>query len=502
MPAVEDETRYDRIRALIGLILGPIAAIAVGWAPLPLPTPAHILAAVLAAVVVFWITEPIPIPVTALLGPAVCVAAGLAPPKEVLASFAHPIIFLFIGSFLIARAMSEHHLDRWIALAILSWPVVRRGPGRVLFAYGAITAVLSMWISNTSATAMMLPIGLGLLAALGRTRGPYGTAMMLMASYAASIGGIATLVGTPPNLIAVGFLQEQANVRISFFAWIAFGLPIVTVMFLMLYLLLRFLHPLPSYCSPSACLPDRQARPGAEPVAPPARGERAGWSAEQVATALAFAVAVALWLLPGAAAVLGGADAPAARWLERHLPEGIAAILAASLLFLLPFSWRGRPALTWSQAAGIDWGTILLFGGGLALGDLMFRTGLSEALGTGVTRFWGVGSEWSLTAVAIVLAILLSELTSNTASANMLVPVMISIAHGAGVNPIPAALGACLGASYGFMLPVSTPPNAIVYGSGLITIRQMMRAGVLLDLLGGILIWVGLRLLLPPLGLA
>jgi sodium-dependent dicarboxylate transporter 2/3/5 len=190
------------------------------------------------------------------------------------------------------------------------------------------------------------------------------------------------------------------------------------------------------------------------------------------------------------------------RWYERHLPEAAVALLAALLLFVLPVNWAARSfTLTWRDGAAIDWGTILLFGGGLSLGDLMFKTQLSNVIGSGLAGALEVESLWTITAFAIGLGILMSELTSNTASATMIIPVVIAIAQAAGVSPIPPALGACLGASYGFMLPISTPPNAIVYGSGLVPIRRMMRAGVLFDLAGFVVIWAGLRLLCPLLGL-
>jgi sodium-dependent dicarboxylate transporter 2/3/5 len=178
------------------------------------------------------------------------------------------------------------------------------------------------------------------------------------------------------------------------------------------------------------------------------------------------------------------------------------ALVAASLLFLLPVNWKEREfTLSWRQAVRIDWGTIILFGGGLTLGSLMFSTRLADAIGTTLLGITGADSQWSITFLAIFLGILMSETTSNTASANMVIPVMIAIAQTSGVSPIPPALGACLGASFGFMLPVSTPPNAIVYASGRIPITQMIKTGVFFDLSGLILIWISLRILCPLLGL-
>jgi sodium-dependent dicarboxylate transporter 2/3/5 len=181
----------------------------------------------------------------------------------------------------------------------------------------------------------------------------------------------------------------------------------------------------------------------------------------------------------------------------------VVALIAALLLFLLPLNWKKREfTLTWRQAVQIDWGTLLLFGGGLTLGDLMFQTKLAEALGRGLLDIFGATSLWGLTLAGIYLATLATETTSNTAAATMIVPVMISVSAAAGVNPVPPAIGATIGASLASMLPVSTPPNAIVYGSGLVPITRMLRAGILLDIVGGLLVWLPLRILLPLLGLA
>jgi sodium-dependent dicarboxylate transporter 2/3/5 len=225
------------------------------------------------------------------------------------------------------------------------------------------------------------------------------------------------------------------------------------------------------------------------------------WSRGEINTAVAFLVAVILWTFPGFLALVMGSKHSVSVWYEAHLPEGVAALLAASLLFLLPTDWGRREfTLRWEDAAQVDWGTILLFGGGLSLGDLMFKTGLSAALGNGFVVLFSVHSLWGITAAAILMGIVTSELTSNTASASMVIPMVIAIAKGADLNPLIPALGACLGASYGFMLPISTPPNAIVYGSGMIPITKMIRAGILFDLLGFLIIWVGLRILGPLLG--
>ncbi len=491
----EAEQRFEAWRKTVGLFLGPIIALVIYLLPLPaLSVNAHRVAAILCWVVVYWMTEPVPIPITALLGPALCVVVGLATPKEAFTPFAAPVIFLFIGSFFIAQAMHVHGLDRRFALWILSLRAVGDSPYRILFVFGAITAFISMWISNTAATAMMFPIALGILGALkglpsGRMRG-YRTGLMLMVAYSASVGGIGTVIGTPPNLIGVGLIEQQIGVKISFLRWMALGAPLLLVMYLVLYLLLVRLHG-----------PNVKKIVGIGEVIRLRREALGKWTIGQVNTTVAFLIAVFMWTFPGLLALIYGTDSVAYKSYDAHFPEGVVALIAAGLLFI-PLNLRTwQPTLQWKDAAAIDWGTILLFGGGLALGDLMFKTGLSEAIGKGFVHSFAVDTLWGITALSILAGIIVSELASNTASATMVIPVVIAIAQSAGVSALPPALGACLGASYGFMLPVSTPPNAIVYGSGLVPITQMIRAGLIFDLLGFTIIWVGLRVLCPLLSL-
>jgi sodium-dependent dicarboxylate transporter 2/3/5 len=315
-----------------------------------------------------------------------------------------------------------------------------------------------------------------------------------MIAYAASIGGIGTPVGSPPNLIAIGLIRSLAQCEISFFRWMALAVPILVVMGLALFVLLWLLHPGESV-SQDAHQDLREYLRGQRVLLGP-------WTAGQINALVAFALAVTLWMLPGFLAITLAKEHALVQFFDSRLPEAAAALAAAILLFVLPTNLReGRFTLTWAEAVTIDWGTILLFGGGLSLGTLMLKTGVADALGRGITGLTGAGSLWTLTAVGIGMGIVFSEATSNTAAANMVIPVVIALAQAAQVNPVPPALGACFGASYGFMLPVSTPPNAIVYGSGLVPITKMMRAGILFDIMGFFIILGSLRILCPLLGL-
>ncbi|WDT71263.1 MAG: SLC13 family permease [Candidatus Manganitrophus sp.] len=286
-------------------------------------------------------------------------------------------------------------------------------------------------------------------------------------------------------------IAKQTGREISFFQWMLLALPLLLVMYIVLYFLLLFLHP----AGPSM-------RAGRVSEFIQAQRKAIGpWTRGQKNTLFAFLLAVFLWTFPGFLALIFGPEGGRSSSSTAACPRERRRSSRRASSFL-PTNWpKQEYTLSWREAAGIDWGTILLFGGGLALGDLMFKTGLSQAVGEGLLSFLEIDSLWGITGLAIALGIVVSELTSNTASANMIIPVIIALATASGVSPIPPALGATLGASYGFMLPISTPPNAIVYGSGLIPIGRMVRAGVLFDLLGFLIIWGGLRLLCPLLGL-
>jgi sodium-dependent dicarboxylate transporter 2/3/5 len=444
----------------------------------------------MAAVVVLWVTEALPLPVTALLGASACVVLEVAPAKQVFAPFADPLMFLFIGAFILARGIFLHGLDRRVAYAVLSVPWVGARPTRILVAFGAATALISAWISNTATTAMMFGIGLSILAALsaratGAALDPrYASALMLMTSFAASVGGLATPVGTPPNLIGVGFIRSQLGVEVSFFQWMLIGIPVAAVLFAFLAVYLNAVGPSGVRELPAGAELIRQER---EHLGP--------WTAGQWSVALAFGLTVALWILPGVAALVWGENSSIYLTLSRRLPEGVVALMGASLLFVLP--GKDGPAITWREATQIDWGVVLLYGGGFALGVLSFQTGLAEAMGRGLTGLLPAHGSLGLLVASVVLSTILSETTSNTASANMVVPVVIAIGRAGGLDPLEAALGATFGASLGFMLPVSTPCNAIVYGSGYIPLGRMMRWGLALDVVGVVVIIALVRLLSP-----
>lgn len=459
------------MRALIGLLAGPVCFALILRADLPIGTEAHRLAAVASLVIVFWVTEVLPIAVTALLGSILCIVLGVAPAREVFAPYGDPVIFLFVGAFLVGEAMVESGLDRRVARAFLGTGGPAGSPGRLLAAMSAGTAVASMWMSNTAIAAVMMPLAVSMIGAGARRRD--GSRAVLTVAYSASIGGIATPIGTPPNLLAIGYLERASGTHIGFGEWMAMAVPLMV--FLMAVLLLLNLR---GFARSSRVEPPTLAGPGP-------------WTPAQRLVTAVFSCMVAAWLAPTFARLLAGDEV--ARLVEERVPESVVALGGAVALFALPASWRPfRPVLTPDCIRRIDWGTILLFGGGLSLGSLVGKTGLGEAVGRAALDATGVESMPGLVALSAVTALLLTEFMSNTAAIAVVAPVVHAMALEVGLPSGPPVIAAALSASMAFVLPVSTAPNAIAYGTGLVTVPEMVRRGLLLDgvALVAIVAWV------------
>ncbi|MDJ0976715.1 MAG: SLC13 family permease [Planctomycetota bacterium] len=459
-----------------------------------LPDQQRAVGAVFGLTVAWWITEAIPLPMTSLAATALLVLAAGIDEDTAFGAFGDPIIALFIGSFLLARAMEVTGLGERMAWQLLSRPWASKTPGRLLFTLGAVACIASLILSNTATTAMMLPMGLGLLSALGTVKrgSPYAVAVMLMLTWGSSVA-VGVPVGTPPNLIGLSLLKSEADIQISFVEWTLFAMPVTILMLIACWVVLMKMY---KVGEEKARIDTKLATDRLAAMGPMSRAE---WN-----TLIAFIVAVLVWIAPDIVAFIWGRDSGPGVWASEHFTLAIGAVVGAFLLFVLPAGTKdGKPdRLRWEDAAKIDWGTIILFGGGIALGRSMAASGLPETMGHAITALIGVGALWTLTAIATAAAILLSELGSNTASASILVPVVIGIAGVAEVSPVAPVLGVALGASLGFMMPVSTPPNAIVYGSGLVPAREMMKAGIVIDIVGFFVTFGCLRLILPLMGLA
>ena len=468
-------------RAAVGL---PLGAAAFGLLLL-LPAPAGLsdaawrTAAVGVLMATWWVTEAIPIPATALLPLALFPVLGIGSIQQAATPFANPLIYLFLGGFLIAQAMQGVGLPRRIALDTVRLFGTR--PGSVIAGIMAASAFLSMWVSNTATALMMLPIGMSLIELLPGDRDDpdrrrFGTALMLSIAYACSIGGMATLIGTPPNAFLAGFMLETYGVSIGFAQWMLLGVPLVLVgLPLAWFILTRLVFPVPFAEIPGGQSLLDERRDGLGPLRP-----------AEKRVAIVFVLTALAWM-----------TRPLLQsWIPGLSDAGIA-IGAAIVLFLVPAGEPGgRRLLTWRQAEATPWGVLVLFGGGLSLAAAIGSTGLGDWLGGQMESI----SHWPLlllVATVVAFVILLTELTSNTATAATFLPVLGALALVMGQDPLILAVPAALAASGAFMLPVATPPNAIVYGSGAIQITDMVRAGVWINLLFTVLITAASRLLLP-----
>ena len=400
--------------------------------------------------------------------------------------------------------MLVHGLDRRFAFNILALRWVGNSTHRIIIAFGFIGAATSPFMSNTGAAAMMLPIALGVMASVGRLiigqvegedrpeRLRFGAALMLVITYGITVGGLLLPIGSPPNLIGRALIEEETGEPITFFEWFLMALPIVVVMFVALLVVILWLN-----------RPEVKRVEGVEEFIAEEKGKLGRVSAGERNTLIAFGVAITLWTLPGLVGLFLGDDSKLYESLtDRWLDEGVVAILAAGMLFLLPIDWAKRQfTLNWNQASRIDWGTILLFGAGIALGGLMRETGLAKTIGEGLANTLNVSNLVSITIVCVIIAVVISETTSNTASAAIVVPIAIAISGAVGVDPVIPAMAAIFGANYGFMLPVSTPPNAIVYSSGMLPITRMVKTGAVFDVIGAVLCVVGVAIMANVVGL-
>lgn len=429
---------------------------------------------------VFWMTEAIPIPVTALLPLVLFPALHVSDVREAAAPFANPLIFLFLGGFIIALAMQRWHLHRRLAINLIA--AMGTAPRRIVAGFLLAATLVSMWVSNTATALMMLPIALSVVPLIpdSAREDPalkdFGVALMLAVAYGATTGGMATLIGTPPNALLAGYVDDIYHVKIGFGAWMIVGVPVTFVTLPVVYFVLTRI---------SFRLGGGEIAGMRELIATE-RARLGRFSRGETAVAVVFALTAAAWIFqPLVAKVLPLAS------------DTMIAMTGAIVLFLIPLDLkRGEFVMSWDAAKGIPWDVLLLFGGGLSLANAIEKHGVSRYLGQ---LCQGLDHLPVIVAVAIVCfgILMLTELTSNTATAATFLPIAASVAVSMGENPLLFMIPTALAANCSYMLPVGTPPNAIVFGSGLIRLPQMARAGMLLNLLL-VPIIVGLVWLLGP----
>lgn len=459
------------MRRRIGLIVIPIFSVILYGAlgNTALPHEGRATAAVAFLMAGWWITEALPIPITALLPIPLFPLLGVTSMEKATAPYAHKLIFLFLGGFFLASAMQRWDLHRRLALNVLKR--VGSRPSFLVAGFMGVTAFLSMWVSNTTTVIMMLPMGLSVME-LVRGDKNFAKALLLGLAYAASIGGVATLIGTPPNTLLAAFISNTYGQTISFYSWLKIGLPFLFIFLPLTWVVLTyFLFPL------------RQSKlEGSQEMFERERSRLGRMKAPEKTVMIVFILTALAWIFRPLVA-------PFFPFFKQLDDTGIA-MLCALLLFLLP-AW-GEPKkriLDWEVASKIPWGVLLLFGGGLTLASAIVETGVAGYLGHHLEKMGAIHPFVLVVGVTTVM-IFLTELTSNTAVTASFLPILGAMAAGTGVNPYLLLVPATVAASCAFMLPTATPPNALVFASGAITIPEMCRAGLWLNLLGIILISV------------
>ncbi len=486
----------------VALFAGPLLFALVAFAPTPagMPWAAQITAAITLWIAVWWITEPIEMAATSLLPLVLLPLAGVAPLKTVAAEYGNEIIFLFMAGFFMGKSIERWHLHRRIALRMVLW--LGTDPSRTVLGFMAASAFISMWISNTATAVMMTPVAIAVAAHSEGMEGHknYAKALLLGVGYACSIGGLATIIGTPTNAIFLSFAQQKMGETVSFGKWLLFGFPFALTLLLVCWQLLIRLFPIGKNDSKGidsqAHLREELASLGA--ISLPER--RILW---------VFGAVIAAWV-SGSLLWYG----PLNQWIHVHmaglpLPENlekvpaycsdtVLAIIGAVLFFTIPAGSAKEKTtlLDWPTAAKIPWGIIILFGGGLALAKGFDLSGLAVWFGE---QMKGMGFLPHALILLVVLSavVLLSEVASNIATASMMMPVLAALAGSIGSHPFGLLLSATLAASFGFGLPIATAPNSIVFASGHMSTRDMARAGFVLDGLAVLLLLAFVYVLLP-----
>ncbi|ERS88918.1 anion transporter [Marinobacter sp. C1S70] len=451
---------------VIGLILGAAFLLVTLILPAPGSMGAEAWAALglMLLMATWWSTEAIPIPATALLPIVLVPALGLGTIGQATAPYANPIIFLFLGGFTLGLAMQRWNLHRRIALLTLK--AMGDQPRRQIAGFMLATAFLSMWVSNTATAIMMLPIGLSVVAMMDNTNPEgvrkYATALLLAIAYSASIGGIATLIGTPPNALLAAYLSENRGISVGFAQWMVLGVPVTLVMLVLTWWwLTRRDFGIGQASDSGQMIRDELAKLGAM-----SRGERL--------VAVVFVITATAWIFRP---LLSASLMP---WLS---DTGIA-IAAAIAMFLIPVDTRERTfVLDWDSANKLPWGVLLLFGGGLAMAGVISSSGLAEWIAGSLGVAGALPTIVMMVIVAAVI-IFLTEVTSNTATAAAFLPLLGALAMAQDVSPLLLTVPAAIAASCAFMMPVATPPNAIVFSSGHMQISDMIKAGFALNLMG------------------
>ena len=472
-----------KVNKNIFLVLGPVLFIVLQsiGGPEGMPEPAYDVLCATVWIALWWVTEAVPIAVTALLPIVLFPLTGALDISTTTASYGHKYIFLYIGGFILAIAIEKWNLHKRMALHIIR--LIGTNVKNIILGFMVATAFLSMWISNTATSVMMLPIGMSIVTQLKDNPSTimdenklFGKALMLSIAYSASIGGVATLIGTPPNLVFAGYIQEVYNIDISFFQWLKFGLPISVILLIISWF----------YITHVAFKFKQKEFPGGKAEIQRLIAELGPMKREEKTVLTVFIITAVCWITRSFV-------------LEQFLPgidDTIIAMIAGISLFTISASKKGKRIINWKEAVKMPWGIILLFGGGMALASGFQVTGLAEWFGVQMTLLE------ALPLILLVLIIIFSvnfitELTSNLATTAMLLPILAPIALKLDLNPYMLLVATTVAASCAFMLPVATPPNAVVFGSGYLRIPDMVRTGIWMNLISILILTAMVYFMLP-----
>ena len=497
---IDSAGKRSGIAARAGLVIGPLLAIAiyqllptaytdVDGAVLELSSAARIAASIAVLMASWWITEAISVYATALIPLALFPIFGVTGMHATAAAYGNEIIYLFLGGFIVALALERWGLHRRLALNVLA--TVGPQPRAIIGAFMVVSATLSMWVTNTATTIMLLPVAVSVINLLpgddlqdGKADAPFSVCLLLGIAYASSIGGMGTIIGTAPNVFVVSFIQENLHREIGFLEWMMFALPLVIIFVPIAWLVLtRLVFPV-----------DANALPGARELLHKERDQLLPFSRGEVLTLCVFLVTAAAWI---SRPLLNRMEIAGMRPLEGLSDPGIA-VFAALVLFVTPVSLRRREFLMdWATAVRLPWGLLVLFGGGLALAAALVDTGFSHYFGSLMSGLHAL-PVWIIVLLTTAAVVFLTELTSNTATTATIVPILLAVAVGLELPPLLLILPAAFAASSAFMLPVATPPNAIVFGSNLLSVGQMSRAGVWLNIVAILLITGATYIIIIP----
>lgn len=469
-----------------GLVAGPLSffSLLLFFKPAGLSPQALSILASTAWISIWWITEAIPIAVTSLLPIVLFPVSGGLGITDTTSSYAHPYIFLYMGGFMLSIAIEKWNLHKRIALQIMSFLGTRIN--MVILGFMMATAFLSMWISNTATAVMMLPIGIAIVLQMKESlvtepklQNDFGKALMLAIAYSSSIGGMATLIGTPPNLIFAGVLRDTYHLEISFLQWLKIGLPVSIILLFIAW----------KYLTGFAFDFKKQSFPGGIAEIQRLKKDLGTIKTVELKVLAVFAATALLWICrPLVQRILPAVD------------DSMIAVFSGILLFIIPGNQKGERLIKWEEAVKLPWGIILLFGGGMALAQGFSSSGLALWIGSQMNLFQGL-SVFFLLLILVAMVNFLTEITSNMATTAMILPILVALSASLHTHPVILMIGATLAASCAFMLPVATPPNAVVFGSGYLRIPDMVRTGFWMNIMSIILISLIIYFVLPYLGI-